>query len=286
MPAQSRRRSCSGSPGQGQVVYASDDHDPPAVVEESLHQRLPRAGRPSLGGVPRTQVDGQERRPRREAVGVKPVGIVGRRLGVLAGRADAHAAPAASWSASQDLGPAAVTASPRPRLGESAGRRRSGPRRCTWTSTRADAESGRIPSRRAAPAASGPRAGRGSSRRRRSAGRRRRPSTSRPAAGRPASARTITLRTSPRTSMPEVVPHRPRAVRPRLQTAESRAQRSGFRSNQVRSATQTRSTFGSPSKTSWLLGEASTSIVAAGKPPGARRAGACSAPRRPGGRAG
>ena len=56
----------------------------------------------------------------------------------------------------------------------------------------------------------------------------------------------------------------PRSDRPSSQTAEPSAHRPRPRSNQFRAARRTRSTCGSASKTSRLLGEASTSIVAPG----------------------
>ena len=103
--------------------------------------------------------------------------------------------------------------------------------------------------RRAVPAATGPRAGRGSRRRRRSARRPLPPSPSRrgaerpPARGRARSARRRARRCPGRNRIA-------RSDRPRLQTAVTRPHRSGRRSNQVRSATWTRFTCGSASNTS------------------------------------
>ena len=64
----------------GRSSNSADHHDSPAAIEKAPDQDFPRMLGPAFGRIAGAEVHGQERRQRREAVGMQPVGVVGDRL--------------------------------------------------------------------------------------------------------------------------------------------------------------------------------------------------------------
>ena len=247
------------------VLGAADDDDPPAVVEEPGDQGLPVPRRPALGRRPGPEVDGQQRGRGAEPAGVQPVGA--RRRRIASGR---RREPRAARRPARPRRRRAATASwPRPaRLGRARPRGASG--RPATRSRSVD-----VDRTRAGPSAAMPR---------RSSRASREPTSWRPGT----QSATSVSRNAAAAHRPadppgdagqgqdehrqDVAPDVDAQVVAAARGATGRAPRRpspapsgpvGARTSSARPA-RTRSTFGSASKTSRLLGEASTSIVASG----------------------
>ena len=257
------------SAASGHVVGAADDDHPPAVVEEPPRSASSqwRTGQ-RLAAVPAPTMDGQQRRLLAESPRVEPLGLVrARRDRRTTGRTELEPRRP---SRTRSIGRRTHRSRGRPRDRSTARPSRSrwatrsaviGPRRGRTTRTAAEWRSMPSRSSRASPRA-GPRAGRGPTRAT-SVSRKPPPPIVQPRRrGMPASVRTRIERMSPRTSIPRSYPRaaeRP-PERPRRPSRAPTVPRLALEPVPRGDLDRGRSS-GSASKTSRLLGEATTSIT-------------------------